>query len=83
MQDVELPGSYDVVFFDAFSPRSQPELWQAGVLQKIYDATSYGGVLVSYSAAGVFKRSLQAAGFWIEEIRGARGKREMVRAIKM
>lgn len=83
MEDAELDNEFDVVFFDAFSPKTQPELWSASIFQKLFKAMSYGGILVSYSAAGVFKRSLQASGFWMEEMRGARGKREMVRARKM
>ncbi|MCB0736808.1 MAG: tRNA (5-methylaminomethyl-2-thiouridine)(34)-methyltransferase MnmD [Bacteroidetes bacterium] len=83
IQETPIGSGYQVVYFDAFSPRTQPELWQPAIFQKVYDSMDYGGVLVSYSAAGIFKRSMQAAGFWMEEIRGARGKREMVRGIKM
>lgn len=83
MEDANLDNDFDVVFFDAFSPKTQPELWSTAIFQKLFNAMSYGGILVSYSAAGVFKRSLQASGFWMEEMRGARGKREMVRARKM
>lgn len=83
LEDVVLEEAIDLCYFDAFSPRSQPELWQASIFAKLYTAMQYGGVLVSYSAAGVFKRSLQQTGFWLHEMRGARGKREMVRALKL
>ncbi len=72
----------DVIFFDAFSPASQPQLWEPPILAKMYDMLNDFGVLVSYCAQGAFKRNLKAVGFRVEGIPGPPGKREMTRAIK-
>lgn len=77
-----LTGAFDVVFFDAFAPSSQPELWESTALSKIYDAMSDGGVFVTYCAKGVVKRTLRNLGFTVEGIPGPPGKREMTRAFK-
>ena len=73
---------YDVVYFDAFAPEKQPELWTEEVFAKLYKATRPGGVLVTYCAKGTFKRNLKAAGFIVEALPGPPGKREMTRGIK-
>jgi len=73
---------YDCIFFDAFAPKKQPELWSADIFRKLYKATKTGGVLTTYSAAGQLKRDLMAAGYTIENPPGANGKREMTVAIK-
>lgn len=73
----------DVVYYDAFSPLSQPEMWQEDIFLKIYKKLNQGGILVSYCAKGDFKRTLKKAGFKVETLKGAPGKREMTRAIKI
>jgi tRNA U34 5-methylaminomethyl-2-thiouridine-forming methyltransferase MnmC len=73
---------YDVIYFDAFAPKKQPELWSGEIFQKLYRATKPGGVLTTYSAAGQLKRDLKAAGYTIVNPPGANGKREMTVAIK-
>ena len=83
IQEVSLSGDFDLVFFDAFAPSSQPELWETPVLGKIYEAMAHGGIFVTYCAKGVFKRTLRAIGFQVEGIPGPPGKREMTRAIKL
>lgn len=75
--------TYELIYFDAFAPSVQPALWTYPVFEKLYNALSHQGVLVTYSAAGSPRRAMQKAGFWIEEIRGAIGKREMTRAVKL
>jgi len=75
-------NAYDVIYFDAFAPKKQPELWSTEIFQKMYNATNPGGVLTTYSAAGQLKRDLKAAGYTIENPPGANGKREMTVAIK-
>jgi len=70
------PGYYDVIYFDAFSPDSQPEMWTTEVFGKIYDSLKSGGVLTTYSCKGNVKRSLKEAGFKIEKLPGPPGKRE-------
>lgn len=82
IQNTSLSGEFDVVFFDAFAPRSQPELWEAPVFKKIYQAMAPGGIFVTYCAKGVVKRCLRDIGFQVEGIPGPPGKREMTRAIK-
>ena len=81
--DIELPEAfYDVVFFDAFSPDVQPELWTKEVFSGIFKAVRTNGVLTTYSVKGDVKRALKAAGFKIEKIPGPKGKREILRAVK-
>lgn len=75
---------FDVIYFDAFAPKKQPEMWTAEQMKHCYALLNSGGVLVSYCASGQFKRDLIAAGFEIEKIPGpVGGKREMTRAVKM
>jgi len=73
---------FDVVFFDAFSPETQPEMWQQSCFDKLYAAMKRGGVLTTYSSKGMVKRALKAAGFYIEKLPGPPGKREFLRARK-
>ena len=75
-------NKYDCIFFDAFAPKKQPELWSSEIFRKLYQATKPGGILTTYSAAGQLKRDLLAAGYTIENPPGANGKREMTVAIK-
>lgn len=83
IEDTELPLDYfDVVYYDAFAPNAQEELWDVPIMTKMYQALSDGGCLVTYCAKGSFKRTLRAVGFTIEELPGPKGKREMTRAIK-
>jgi tRNA U34 5-methylaminomethyl-2-thiouridine-forming methyltransferase MnmC len=73
---------YDLIYFDAFAPEKQPELWSDEMFRKLYKATRPGGVLVTYCAKGSFKRSLKAAGYEVEALPGPPGKREMTRGLK-
>lgn len=75
-------NTYDLIYFDAFAPEKQPELWTETIFQKMSNALKPGGVLVSYCAKGSFKRSLKAAGLQVEALPGPPGKREMTRARK-
>lgn len=72
----------DVLFFDAFAPASQPELWQPPLLAKCYHALRPGGLFVTYCAKGQFKRDLRDVGFKVEPLPGPPGKREMTRGRK-
>lgn len=82
LESFETIKMFDVVFFDAFAPKVQPQLWTDKVFSSIYKSMNENSVLVTYSAAGVARRNMAKAGFWIDEIKGAAGKREMTRAIK-
>lgn len=73
---------FDLVFFDAFAPNKQPEMWEAGILKKIARWMKKSGVFVTYCAKGQLKRDLRDAGMVVESLPGPPGKREMVRAIK-
>jgi len=80
---VELEGKYDLVYFDAFDPAAEPELWTTDVFRKIYNAMKRDGVLVTYSSKGIVRRAMAEAGFSVSKIQGPKGKREIVRAIKI
>lgn len=79
---IEVKEAYDVVYYDAFSPSVQPELWELEAFQRMYQAMRPNGVLTTYCAKGAVKRTLKAVGFEIEALPGPIGKREMTRAIK-
>ncbi|CAN5182335.1 tRNA (5-methylaminomethyl-2-thiouridine)(34)-methyltransferase MnmD [soil metagenome] len=74
---------FDLIYFDAFAPNKQPELWTLDILKKTYFLMSKGGFLVTYCAQGQFKRNLKTAGFFVETLKGPPGKKEMVRAGKV
>ena len=73
---------YQLIYFDAFAPEKQPELWTEAIFQQLYAAAAPGAVLVSYCAQGQFRRNLRAAGWLTERLPGPPGKREMTRARK-
>jgi tRNA U34 5-methylaminomethyl-2-thiouridine-forming methyltransferase MnmC len=73
-------GSFDVVFFDAFAPSKQPDMWTMDVLAKVCEAIAPGGIFVTYCAKGQLKRDLRALGMDVETLPGPPGKKEMVRA---
>ena len=70
----------DLIYYDAFAPTAQPELWTLEVFQKLYALLAPGGVLVTYCSKGDVRRAMMAAGFLVEKLPGPKGKREMVRA---
>jgi len=73
---------FDLIYYDAFAPADQPELWTQAVFERIFSFTAPGGVLVTYCAKGNVRRALQAAGFAVEKLAGPPGKREMLRATR-
>ena len=75
-------AEFDLVYFDAFGPRVQPELWTSGVFENMYRALRSGGTLVTYCSKGSVRRDMQDVGFRVEKIPGPPGKREMLRAQK-
>lgn len=77
--DVE---QFDLIYFDAFGFRVQPELWSTDIFQKMYNALKPNSYLVTYAARGVVKRSMMEVGFTVEKLEGPPGKREMFRAYK-
>jgi len=75
-------STYDIVFFDAFSPEKQPEMWTQNQFEKIYAHCNPGAILTTYCAKGNVRRALQDAGFIVERLAGPPGKREILRAVK-
>jgi tRNA U34 5-methylaminomethyl-2-thiouridine-forming methyltransferase MnmC len=73
---------YDLVYFDAFGPRAQEEMWHRDLLEKIHAAMKPNAILVTYCAKGSFKRDLKSLGFEVESLPGPPGKREMTRGWK-
>jgi tRNA U34 5-methylaminomethyl-2-thiouridine-forming methyltransferase MnmC len=83
LEDFVLEEKFDLIYFDAFAPAVQPELWEEMIFERLYKAMEPGGVLVTYCAQGKFKRALKAAGFVVEGLPGPKGKREITRARKV
>jgi len=81
-EDYAEEGRYDVVYYDAFAPEAQPELWTPQMFERMYNALKPEGVLVTYCAKGQVKRDMKSIGFTIERLKGPPGKREMTRASK-
>ncbi|MCR8666135.1 tRNA (5-methylaminomethyl-2-thiouridine)(34)-methyltransferase MnmD [Aestuariibaculum sp. M13] len=80
--EIEEKEQYNLIYFDAFGARVQPELWTENIFQKMYDALQINGVLVTYAAKGSVRRAMQVVGFSVEKLPGPPGKREMLRATK-
>lgn len=81
-EHIDGEAAIDIIYFDAFAPEIQPDLWSVGFFEKMYKILRGGGILTTYCAKGSVKRNLKAAGFEIESIQGPPGKREMTRAFK-
>ncbi len=74
--------TFDVVFYDAFGPGTQAELWDGNMTDKLFNMMSHRGVLTTFCAQGQFRRNLIASGFEVERLDGPPGKRQMIRAVK-
>jgi tRNA U34 5-methylaminomethyl-2-thiouridine-forming methyltransferase MnmC len=81
-QDIEDRNQYNLIYFDAFGFPLQPELWSELIFKKMFDALLSNGVLVTYACRTSIKNAMITAGFTIEKLPGAPGKREMLRATK-
>jgi tRNA U34 5-methylaminomethyl-2-thiouridine-forming methyltransferase MnmC len=82
LADFKSTEIFDVIFYDAFDPRAQPELWTAEIFSKIAAQTRQGGVLVTYSSKGIVKRALASAGFKVERHKGPGWKAHVLKAIR-
>ena len=82
LQEFSTGESFSIIYFDAFAPNAQPELWTKEIFEKLYNLLTEGGILVTYCSKGDVQRAMKAAGFTIEKIPGPPGKREMIRAAK-
>ena len=81
-ENIEDEDAFNLIYFDAFGARVQPELWSEEIFRKMFNALKENGILVTYSAKGSVRRAMQAVGFTVERLPGPPGKREMLRAIK-
>ena len=81
-KEIDNKNAYNLIYFDAFGARVQPELWTEDVFKTMYESLQENGVLVTYSAKGSVRRAMQAVGFEVERLPGPPGKREMLRATK-
>jgi tRNA U34 5-methylaminomethyl-2-thiouridine-forming methyltransferase MnmC len=82
-KDISEINVFDLIYFDAFGARVQPELWTESIFNIMFNALKLYGVLVTYSAKGSVRRAMQAVGFNVERLPGPPGKREMLRATKV
>ncbi len=83
LQEINFTDTYHLIYFDAFGPRVQPEMWTEELFSKLFSVLKPNGCLVTYCAKGEVKRTLKKIGFVVETLPGPPRKREMVRATKI
>ena len=81
--EYDFTDNFDVVYYDAFSPEKQPEMWTNQLFEKIYNHCRPGAILTTYCAKGIVRRALQDSGFKVERLKGPPGKREILRGSKI
>ncbi len=82
LQSIQLEPVYNIIFYDAFAPSKQPEMWELPMIEKACNALMPGGLFVTYCAKGQLKRDLKSLGMEVETLAGPPGKKEMVRGTK-
>ena len=82
LEEYKTDKKFDIIYFDAFSPEKQPELWTDVIFKKMHDLLNEDGFLVTYCAKGVVKRTMKTVGFEVVVLDGPPGKRQMTRANK-
>ena len=82
VKDFTQGNNYHLVYFDAFSPAEQPELWTAAIFSQVHAMMKEGGVFVTYCSKSEVRRNLSSVGFDVKKVPGPRGKREMILATK-
>jgi tRNA U34 5-methylaminomethyl-2-thiouridine-forming methyltransferase MnmC len=82
LQDFEYAFKYDLIYYDAFAPAAQPELWTEEIFQKLFGLLKPNGVIVTYCSKGDVRRAMMAAGFTVKKLPGPPGKREILRATR-
>jgi tRNA U34 5-methylaminomethyl-2-thiouridine-forming methyltransferase MnmC len=80
--DHEFSADFNLVYYDAFAPNAQAELWAQEIFEKIYAHLSDEGIMVTYCSKGEVRRAMKSAGFTVKKLAGPKGKREMIRAFK-
>jgi tRNA U34 5-methylaminomethyl-2-thiouridine-forming methyltransferase MnmC len=83
LQHFSTNKKFHLIYFDAFDPNTQPEMWTESIFKKMFDMLYVNGILVTYCSKGIVRRAMQAAGFSVEKLKGPPHKREMVRAVKI
>ncbi len=84
VKDIVLPNDYfNFIVFDAFSPDTQPEMWAVDIIKKVYNSTAKNGILSTYSVKGIVKQNMRTAGYTVKRLKGPKGKRHMLNAIKL
>tara|TARA_R110001583_G_scaffold16737_3_gene68470 strand:- start:13280 stop:13978 length:699 start_codon:yes stop_codon:yes gene_type:complete len=83
LKQVDFEDKYDLIFFDAFAPDIQPELWTETIFKKLYDCTNTNAILMTYCSKGIVKRALRASGFEVKRLAGPPGKHHILRATKI
>ena len=81
-EDIDDKDAFNLIYFDAFGARVQPQLWTVEIFRKMFESLKENGILVTYSAKGSVRRAMQEVGFTVERLPGPPGKREMLRATK-
>ncbi len=82
LQDLQLSGQFHLIYYDAFAPTAQPELWTEAIFSKLAQDMPSGGLLTTYSSKSIVQRALRAAGFTVEKHPGPFRKREILRAVR-
>ncbi|NLI71784.1 MAG: tRNA (5-methylaminomethyl-2-thiouridine)(34)-methyltransferase MnmD [Bacteroidales bacterium] len=80
---LDLEGQFDVIYFDAFSPEKQSEMWSDKMFKKLYLCAFENAVMTTYCSKGVVRRGMESVGFSVEKLPGPPGKREILRARKV
>ncbi|MEG1635294.1 MAG: tRNA (5-methylaminomethyl-2-thiouridine)(34)-methyltransferase MnmD [Rikenellaceae bacterium] len=78
----ELPNSINLVYFDAFAPDTQPQLWSVEQFERLYNHMTTGSILTTYSSKGVVKQAFRKVGFTVQRLNGVGGKRHILRCTK-
>lgn len=82
LEGLVLNNTFDVIYYDAFAPNDQPEMWTEAIFRQMFSLLNDNGVLVTYCSKGIVRRALRAVGFIVYKLPGPPGKREIVKAIK-
>ena len=82
IQEYTTEKKFDIIYFDAFAPNKQIDIWKINIFRKCFSIMNYNSLLVTYCAKGMVKRMLKSVGFEVETLEGPPGKREMIRANK-
>ncbi|MCZ4694198.1 SAM-dependent methyltransferase [Ancylomarina euxinus] len=83
LKKIDFKDKYDLIYFDAFAPDIQPDLWTEGIFKKLYECTNPNAILVTYCSKGIVKRALRSSGFEVKRLAGPPGKHHILRATKI